>query len=206
MPIGWLLLRLKHAFMQKPKKNIAVCVGHSRKGDNGAVNTNGVNEWAFNKPIADGVVKLLKSKGHFAYIVDVYGGNSYGSAMTDVAKQLRSLNADVAIELHFNSAELTANGNEFLYWHSSPKSKDLAEALETAFHRKFPRSKNRGCKAITPNDRGGGFLQKTHCPAVICEPFFGSNEAETEFFTAHSDQIAESYADGIVEWIAIHTA
>jgi N-acetylmuramoyl-L-alanine amidase len=52
----------------------------------------------------------------------------------------------------------------------------------------------------TTSQRGGQFLRGTHCPAVICEPFFGSNQAEWTYFAGHQQELAQVIADGIDDW------
>lgn len=190
-------------FKPMQKKHVAICVGHSRAGDKGAANVLGIYEWHFNKPLADRVAELIRDSGHMASIISRYAGNSYGTAMVDVAKQLKTICADVALELHFNSASsASATGFEFLCWHSSKRSNALATSMQEAFQKAFPDQRDRGVKLNTPVDRGSRFLQETHCPAVICEPFFGSNPKDTAFFYEHREELAKAYADGILDWLS----
>ena len=183
------------------KKTIAICVGHSRSNDDGAVNVDGVTEWAFNQPLAKRVCALVAQAGHNAILVDLYDGPSYGSAMRWLAEHLKQIKADVAVELHFNSAGSMATGYEFLYCGTSPKGLTLASKLSASFAKAFPEQKNRGLKALNKSDRGGTFVMKTHCPAVICEPFFGSNRKDSDFFSAHREELAKAYAEGILNWL-----
>lgn len=184
------------------KKLVAICVGHSRSGDDGAENVDGVTEWDFNQPLAKRVCELLQEAGHDTALMDKYEGTSYSSAMLWLAQHLKEIKADVAVELHFNSAGPMATGYEFLHWFCSPKGLTLASKVAASFAKFFPTQKNRGLKAINAVDRGGLFLRKTHCPAIICEPFFGSNEKDSEFFSAHREELARAYAEGIVNWLA----
>ena len=185
------------------KKLVAVCVGHSRTGDKGAVNVDNVTEWAFNQPLAKRVCELIEASGHLTILVSQYKGTSYGTAMNWLARHLKELQVDAAVELHFNSSDDSrANGYEFLHWFSSHKGLKLADELTRSFAKAFPQQKNRGLKRINVEDRGGVFLRKTHCPAVICEPFFGSNAKENAFFFSHREELAKAYADGILNWLA----
>ena len=194
-----------HQLQMQNKKLVAVCVGHSRSGDKGAVNVEGVTEWAFNQPLAKRVCELIEQAGHSTVLVDRYEGTSYSSAMLWLAQHLKELKVDVAVELHFNSAGPYANGHEFLHWFCSPQGVSLATKLSTSLVKFFPNRKNRGLKAINSADRGGLFLRKTHCPAVICEPFFGSNASENCMFFSKREELAKAYAEGILNWIVSKT-
>lgn len=184
-----------------PKK-IAICVGHSRSGDKGAVNTDGVSEWAFNKPLAERTAELLRDAKHDVKVWSEYSGSGYGPAMRWLAEQIRDYAADVAVELHFNSAGPEANGYEFLHFCRSGRSARLASCFHFSFKKFFPQRKPRGLKSIDSGDRGSVFLQRTHCPAAILEPFFGSNAEETEFYSARREELARAYADAIISWLS----
>jgi len=183
------------------EKLVAVCVGHSRPGDRGAVNVDGVSEWAFNQPLAKRVCELVEQAGYPAILIDRYEGSSYSSAVLWLAKHLKEIKAKVAIELHFNAAGPLATGYEFLHWFTSPKGVSLGHKMLRSFRKSFPDQKNRGLKARSSADRGGLFLRKTHCPALICEPFFGSNVKDTAFFDARREELARAYADALIDWL-----
>jgi N-acetylmuramoyl-L-alanine amidase len=50
-------------------------------------------------------------------------------------------------------------------------------------------------------ERGGEFLKLTHCPAVIAEPFFGSNPQEWQTASSSVSAIAEAMATGIIDYL-----
>lgn len=184
-----------------PKKLVAICVGHSRSGDKGAVSVDGFSEWAFNQPLAQRVCELVEQAGYPVVLVDRYEGASYSSAMLWLVKHLKDLKVDVAVELHFNSAGPLATGYEFLHWFTSPKGVSLGHKMLRALAKSFPDQRNRGLKPINSADRGGLFLRKTHCPALICEPFFGSNAKDVTYFAAQREELARAYADGLIDWL-----
>jgi hypothetical protein len=74
--------------------------------------------------------------------------------------------------------------------------------MNKSFAKAFPEQRNRGLKSIDAADRGGLFLRKSHCPALICEPFFGSNAKDTAFFSARMEELAVVYAAGVINWLA----
>ncbi|MFU8894019.1 MAG: N-acetylmuramoyl-L-alanine amidase family protein [Luteolibacter sp.] len=180
---------------------IAICVGHSR-GDGGAVSLGGVNEWNFNRKLGRKVVERLDALGIECELIDRYAQSGYTKAMTLLAGCLRSKGAELAVELHFNAASnATATGHEWLHWHTSREGRRAAQCLDKAFVDTFPNHRRRGLIGIqTEQQRGGGFLRRTHCPAVIAEPFFGSTRGDWHFAQDHETEIAHTIARGIAAW------
>lgn len=184
---------------------IALLVGHSRPGDSGAVSVEGVSEHKFNSVLARHTKGVLDTMCIKSVVIDRYEGSGYAAAMTWLAAHLKSIGATAAIEFHFNSATPTAKGFEYLYWHSSSRGKALARFLASSHASFRPASTPRQDKGIlgikSAAERGGQFLQKTHCPAVILEPFFGSNAAEWKDASANVAGYAGMIASGISKWL-----
>jgi N-acetylmuramoyl-L-alanine amidase len=178
----------------------ALCIGHSRRGDRGAVNTKGISEHAFNLPLAERVCELLEARSHECKIFSSYDADDYVSAMAWVAKAVGAWRADAAVEFHFNSASPSAEGYEYLFWGSSQRSEKLAQCFALTHKQAFPQSKFRGIKPCDSLSRGAGFLRKTPCPAVILEPFFGSNPKETDTYGSSLETLARVYADALCLW------
>lgn len=184
---------------------IAICIGHSRKisgrYDGGAYSDSlKINERDFNLKVATELSGKLADKNIRNKIIDQYGGNGYGWAMADLAKQVKDIRASLAIELHFNSASPEANGHEWLYWHSSQFGQKIASNFDAEFSKVFPTIKKRGLKPITKKDRGGKFLELTHCPAIILEPFFGSSVQDCAKINVEG--IATAYANAIQQCVS----
>lgn len=189
------------------KSLIALCVGHSRivrgsSPEGGAVTHDGaVNEWTWNCALAELIAKNLHAAGVRSVIVSEYEGNGYGSAQRWLARHLKDLGVTCAIELHFNSADYpSAYGHEWLYWHASSRGKALAASLDAEMCLSVPTIKHRGAKPKFDGDRGAEFLKLTHCPAVIAEPFFGSNVSDWFEARKHRSNIALAIANGVLEW------
>jgi N-acetylmuramoyl-L-alanine amidase len=179
---------------------IAICIGHSRSGDKGAVSVTGMTEHAFNTRLGNDVAALLTNIGHPVEVITHYEGHCYTAAQKWLGEYLKKQNATLAIELHFNSADNPkAQGYEYLHHEDSHRGRDLATALHSAHRVRFAGNVNRGIKPIAPGGRGFEFLRRTPCPAVICEPFFGSNEVEWTLYNKETgrDRLAEAYAAGI---------
>ena len=183
---------------------IAICVGHSRKingrTEGGAISVDGTSEWEYNSGLADMISDQLDTLGHQVGIIDDYQGSGYTAAMEWVADQVEEWDADCAIELHFNSATPLGNGHEWLHWATSSRGKALAAHVEAAVIEAVPELRQRGVKAKGKGDRGGAFLRVTHCPALIAEPFFGSNEEDWQIAIEKKVAIAKAIAHGIDAW------
>jgi N-acetylmuramoyl-L-alanine amidase len=188
-----------------PETLVALCVGHSRhingRRDGGAVSVGGVSEWEFNRDLAYQIERILREKGVQAFVLDDYRGSGYTDSMRWVASELKARKATVALECHFNSANGTAKGHEWLYWGHSKRGKALADALRGAYSEAFPSAVSRGSKPKVSGDRGGEFLKLTHCPAVIAEPFFGSNPQEWQIAASSVTAIAEAMAEGMIDFL-----
>jgi N-acetylmuramoyl-L-alanine amidase len=181
---------------------IAICIGHSRQGDrSGAVSIGGVREWDYNRSVARHMLDHLQSNGIAAKIYNDYPRKGYTAAIDWLAGQLRADRASAAVELHFNAATPAANGHEWLHHPTSKRGRALANAFHVQFSADFPAIRARGVKP-TGGGRGSQFLAKTHCPAVILEPFFGSNLVDWRAFDGRQREIGISYAKAILRWIS----
>jgi N-acetylmuramoyl-L-alanine amidase len=186
---------------QQDRKCFAVCVGHARPGDTGAVACDdATTERCYNGHLGGLVVDALEEAGVPAVLIPQYQGRSYGEAMRWLRKELARVNATGAAELHFNAADPRARGHEWLYWHGSTEGRHLAQAIEWEMKKAFPLPPARGLKSIGPGQRGAQFLGGVIPPAVICEPFFGSNQADWEDVAGQPAKLAGVIARGITQW------
>lgn len=187
---------------------LGICVGHSRKmngvTEGGAVSVGRVNEHTYNSDLAAKIHKILTKWGIDSFIVSEYQGSGYTAAQKWLASYLKSREANAAIELHFNSAESeSATGHEWLFWASSKNGRLLAKDLDASMLEMFPDFKQRGIKPKGNGDRGAEFLKLTNCPAVICEPFFGSNPDDwQEIAIDKKDDLALAIATGIRHYLS----
>ncbi len=179
----------------------ALCLGHGRKGDQGAWSVGGVPEeiWHIRTELLERVQMRLLEMGVKSFVVREYEGNDYASAMRWLAAHLRDRGATAAVEFHFNAAGSSARGHETLYHQSSRFGVHLAEMINGRWKGNLP-GPDRGAKAISPRDRGGLFVSMTHCPASLLEPFFGSNPTDWKHFAANQDGLVESTARGMKDF------
>lgn len=197
-----LSMRGKPAYLMQP--HIAICIGHSRlvngRPEGGAVSHDGKSsEHTYNLPLAILIRQEIQKLGFRAIVISKYDGAGYGSAQRWLAAQLKAEGVSLAIELHFNSSDDPAgNGHEWLYWGTSTRGRNLADKINQAVTAAVPGIRPRGLKPKNSADRGAEFLKGTHCPAVICEPGFGSNVRDWQQLQDHRSELARAIAAGCV--------
>ena len=187
---------------------IGLAVGHSRLGDQGAYTTgdNILSEWDFNRDLVRQIGHLLSNKygratGEDYVIYDHYPARSYTGAINYLARKLKEDNIGAVIELHFNSASPSANGHEWLYWHTSSGGERLATALRDEMEEAYPDMKSRGIKPRHRKQRGSYFLRVVPPYAVLAEPFFGSHSEEWRMINNSRDRLARVYARAITNFV-----
>lgn len=200
---------MRKLFCKKGKRpdndcpHVAIGVGHSRIGDTGARSVGGVSEWVYNDSVAHHLKTKLEQRGIRATVFKHYPKKSYGSAMRWLAKAIKSAGCDICIELHFNSASQGAAGFEYLFLNGSMDGRRLAKSIHFSHSSHYITQKDRGVKPLVYGDNGHAFVKKTPVPAVICEPFFGSNFGEWNTFQNATKELATVYANGIEDYFEL---
>ena len=180
---------------------IGLAVGHSRRGDEGAMTSResgySISEWMFNSDLVRRIATPLPVEFK---IYDDYNADSYSDGVANLAQMLKDDGIDAVIEFHFNSASPSAVGHEWLYWHSSKKGSKLAYTLRDEMEATYPDMKSRGAKPRSADQRGSLFLRKTPCAAVIAEPFFGSNCEEWQSINNNRGKLAGVFVRAITKF------
>ena len=174
---------------------IGLAVGHSRKGDEGAMTSResgySISEFMFNSDLVRRIAPALTMD----YVIyNDYKDPTYVGAIDYLAQKLIDDEVDAVVELHFNSATPQAEGHEWLYWHASKGGSKLAYALKEEMEKSYPDMKSRGAKPRAAKQRGSYFLRKVRPIAVIAEPFFGSNCEEWMMINNNRGKLAGVYA------------
>lgn len=154
-----------------------------------------INEYSYNVLVSRLTRDMLDSAPDLK-VLDIRRQKAGGYGKLPAA--VNATGAHFALELHFNAFNETATGTETLHWHRSARGKHFAGIVQR--HMLIALGlRDRGLKAIDEDGRGGWFLGKTRMPAVITEPFFGSNPKEMEHAMRHTDKLAAAYAAAIRE-------
>jgi N-acetylmuramoyl-L-alanine amidase len=179
---------------------VGICIGHSRRGDRGAINHDDTtDEWTYNLSAGEALHKSLKNKGIPSRLYSHYGGGSYSAAMRDIKRRFKEDHVTLALELHFNSYNGSAHGSETWYRFGAPKGKKLASFLQRSIINAYG-TRDRGVKASKRGTRGYGFLSHPDIPKVLCEPFFGDNKKDYLLFSK-PEELGQPLADGIENFL-----
>lgn len=174
----------------------AIVVGHNSvaKGARGK-SPIGEHEFTYNDRIADEIVRLARGP-LTAKKFHRQKTSSYSREIDTVYAQVDEYDADVSIELHFNAASAMATGTETLSSGSSG-SLALAKSVQESMLATLG-LRDRGVKILSRGDRGGRSLHAGRPPAILVEPFFGSNSSDCrKAGNLGETDIAEMYLSGL---------
>ncbi len=170
---------------------IAIVVGHNARRQ-GAVSVDGTSEFEFNSQLAEII------KDHDPDDVGIFhriSGGGYSREIDRVYAAVDRSGARCSIELHFNGSSdprasgvltLSSGSSGSLILAAGVQDKCLA-VMET---------RDRGVEVRTRHQRGGRSLWQGKAPAIMAEPFFGSNAEDWRRANDRLDYLAEAIYRG----------
>lgn len=180
---------------KKPK--LVIDIGHRAKAPGACSPKFKVCEFPLNTEIANMMKAMVKN----AEVV-ITSRDPNSDSQSGLAAKINALKPDFVLSLHANAASPAAEGTEMLYFHSSAKSKQMAEIYQKHVLAAL-KFRDRKILPRKGSDRGGALLQFTKAPCVLTEPFFLSNERETEFVLNNKQALAQAYSDAVDEIVKL---
>ncbi len=174
-------------------RKCVVAIGHQPTGDMGAVSPDGTTrEWPYNNDIAR-ILPLLTTKAEVVVVTR--------KSFAELPGQINAHKPDFCVELHFNAVDdAKAHGTETLFWYASCNGNRLAETFQAQMLEAL-KLRNRGTKPVaSAKARGGHYLSKTVCPAVLVEPGFITNDTDRRALIERKIELARAYAAAIDEY------
>ena len=174
---------------------VAVVIGHT-KDSKGASSLYLPAEFDYNSKVA----KELKRLNPHMYDVFEHDTYKYGytKMVQKVSDKINQGKYDLVIELHYNAASPSANGCETLYYFSSQKGREYAIKFSAGIAGGM-KVHNRGIRAlVNSGDRGFQAVFTPKPPALILEPFFGTNAMDCSKF-ANRENVYAAVINAIVE-------
>ena len=171
---------------------IAIVVGHNARAQGAVRVTDGRTEFDWNSDLAEMISEIEPTMIKVFYRV---AGGGYSAQIRRVYAEVDTWGADVSLELHFNAASPAAHGCETLTSGTSG-SLLLAENVHREIISALP-VRDRGLK-LRSQGQGRGWLSlwAGRAPAVLLEPYFGSNVNECHMADDYKEVLAEAIVDG----------
>lgn len=151
---------------------IAIVVGHNEKAQGAVRVTDGRTEYDWNSELAAAIRDLNPKQVMVFHRKHDPAG--YTAEIHDCYARCDMWGADVSCELHFNSFTTAASGTETLF--ATKAGKAVAEKVQAAMVGALG-LRDRGL-LHRPSGRGAGSLIAGKAPAVLVEPYFGSNPTD----------------------------
>lgn len=176
---------------------VAIVVGHNSVAQGArALAPISEQEFTYYNRIADEMVRLARRGLTARRFNRVKTATGYSTEIDTVYAQVNDYGADISIELHFNAAGPTATGTETLS-SGSPGSLKLARAMQDSMLAALGLH-DRGVKIVAKDKRGGRSLHAGRPPAILVEPFFGSNKGDCRSAANLGETgMAEMYLAGV---------
>lgn len=172
--------------MPAPIGRIALVVGHNPKAQGAIRVTDRRTEYDWNGALAERIAAL--DPGRYVIIRRTPGAGEIARAYAEVERA----GVRASVELHFNSlAGSSATGTETLI-SASTKSKRFAALMQAEMVAALG-LRDRGLKQPGPKEGGYTALMAASPPAILIEPYFGSNAADC----AAADRNPPALAAGI---------
>lgn len=176
---------------------IALVVGHTSKAGGAVRATDGVNEFAWNSALAEDIQIYLNSAGHRCEIFFRDASLGYTSQIRKAYAAVDAWGAEAVCELHFNAAaDARATGTETLT-SGSARSLVIAKAVQGRMVAALG-LRDRGLITRGRGDRGGESLVAGRAPAILIEPYFGSNAQDCAAADKNRAQLVAAIAEGLL--------
>lgn len=181
-------------------KRIAIVVGHNDIAQGAQRVTDGRTEFDWNGQLAQMIAEHADADIEVKVFKRTRGGG-YSREIDRVYAECDKWDADCTIELHFNgSANPNARGCETL----SSGTKGSLELAREVQSRSLVALKqlDRGIKVRKRGDRGGRSLWVGRAPAILTEPYFGSNVKGCIRADQSMDELADAVFRGAVAFLS----
>lgn len=174
---------------------IGIVIGHNTKAQGAVRATDGRTEYDWNGDLAAAIAQHLPPM----YRVFRRHPIGYSAEIRQVYAEADAWGADATIELHFNAAGVGSTGTETLHSGSSG-SVALAKEVQAGMLRALG-LRNRGMiERKRGSGRGWESLHAGRAPAVLIEPYFGSNPKDCAAADAGFERLASEIHVAAQTW------
>ncbi|WP_370311274.1 N-acetylmuramoyl-L-alanine amidase [Sagittula sp.] len=172
---------------------VALIIGHDPADEGAARCTDGVQEYSWNRDLANRIHDLDPEMFEIFHIRPDLG---YSASIREVYGRVDDWGCDLSLELHFNSfGSPTATGTG-TFSSGSAGSLHFARAIHPAMVQALG-LRDRGIKIRNASKKGRGYksLIFGRAPALLLEPYFGSNPNDCR----RADECKQALAEAIYQ-------
>lgn len=167
---------------------IALVIGHNARSQGAVRVTDGRSEYDWMTGLAS---QIVAQEPALFRVFRRPPGLGYSTEIRQAYAAVDAWGADASIELHFNSAAArSATGTETLT-SGTTGSLRLAQLIQPAMVGALG-LRDRGLVTRKRGDRGGESLWQGRAPAVLIEPYFGSNPDDCSAADRHFAALASA--------------
>ena len=170
-------------------RRVALIIGHDKQDGGAARCTDGMQEYEWNRDLASRIWQCDPTVFEI-FLIDPSLG--YSASIRDVYDRVDAWGCDLSIELHFNAASASATGTE-TFSSGSAGSLKFANAIQGTMVETLG-LRDRGVKIRNRATKGRGYLSLVsgRAPAVLIEPYFGSNPSDCLRANERKQELAEA--------------
>jgi N-acetylmuramoyl-L-alanine amidase len=173
---------------------IALVIGHKSTSPGRENARRNLTEFEFNTRLAVSVWKHAQVVGSVDLVL------VWRRTWATLAADINAIRPQVSavVSMHANGfRDPEVSGTEVLYYHRSTDGKRMAEIFQQHFVEALGLP-DRGILPVDSEGRGARLLKETEAPAVMCEPFFMSNDDDVETALADDSRaLADAYLKGL---------
>lgn len=166
---------------------IALVIGHNARAQGAVRATDGRTEYDW---MADLAAAIQAAQPAMYKIIRRPAGKAYSAEIKEAYGAADAWGAVATVELHFNGGPPAATGTETLT-SGTTGSLRLAKLIQPAMVGALG-LRDRGLVTRKRGDRGGESLWVGRAPAVLIEPYFGSNPEDCRAADRHFSALARA--------------
>ncbi|MDC9722364.1 MAG: N-acetylmuramoyl-L-alanine amidase [Urechidicola sp.] len=178
-------------------KKVAIIIGH-RSGNKGAKSEwLGTNEYDYMKAVALHLkdVADVYERPNTPFVTEAY-------RIKQLTNKVNKKSYDLVLSLHFNAfKDDNAHGSTALHYVTNKRTKRLGQRFTQLINLWFGVAQRDLIPITSKYQRGGALIMNINAPALLLEPFFGSNPADCVNFYDAEEKYAELIKELICEYL-----
>lgn len=179
---------------------LALVIGHSEQSQGATNKASGVTEYGWNDVFVHRIAQKIWNEHNNIPDTRIF---QRGLGIRDLVKRINDWNPDLAVEFHLNAFDTQVSGTEMLVSNIHNRGNSIFANEVDCFATSVGFAigiQPRGIKFVGRFGKGGYFLNKTKCRAIIAETFFIDNDSDLAKANENYDKLVQCYVDWFVKY------